>query len=168
MTDKGSQNIPAAVRPTMKHYGVAKGRKGLLDWSFVDERMSRSRNYWISTTRADGRPHAAPVWGVWVDGVLYFSTGGKSVKGRNLALRPEVSVHLESGDEVVIIEGRIEPISSGAELDKASQQYKAKYPPFELKADNPPTAAIYRVMPREVFAWTEKDFPNTATRWVFE
>ncbi len=29
-------------------------------------------NYWICTTRPDGRPHSIPVWGFWLDGGLYF------------------------------------------------------------------------------------------------
>ena len=34
-------------------------------WSAVRDKLAASRNYWVSTTRADGSPHAAPIWGVW-------------------------------------------------------------------------------------------------------
>src|SRR3954449_10964184 len=81
---------------------------GLMPWTTSAERLERSRNYWICTTRADGRPHAAPVWGLWFDGAVVFSTDPTSTKGRNLAHRPDVVVHLESGDEAVIVEGRVE------------------------------------------------------------
>lgn len=48
----------------------------LLPWSWATERLVAARNYWIATTRANGRPHCRPVWGVWFEGVgLYFSTG---------------------------------------------------------------------------------------------
>ena len=50
-------------RPTMKDYGIHTSDEGLMDWSWVDEQMAKSRNYWICTTRPDGKPHAAPVWG---------------------------------------------------------------------------------------------------------
>lgn len=38
----------------------------------------------LSTVRKDGRPHAAPVWYVVEAGAIYFNTGEKTVKGRNL------------------------------------------------------------------------------------
>src|SRR4029077_16770302 len=39
----------------------------------------------LATTRADGRPHVAPVWyAVDDDGPLVFNTGETTVKGRNL------------------------------------------------------------------------------------
>ena len=39
----------------------------------------------LATTRADGRPHVAPVWyTVDDDGTLLFNTGETTVKGRNL------------------------------------------------------------------------------------
>src|ERR1700733_1286341 len=39
----------------------------------------------LATVRADGRPHAAPIWyAVDDDGVILFNTGETTVKGRNL------------------------------------------------------------------------------------
>jgi len=61
---------------------------------------------------ADGLPHAVPVWGVWVDGALYFGTDRRSRKARNLATNQGAVVHLESGDDAVILEGFAEEITS--------------------------------------------------------
>ena len=48
-------NMPAAYSP--------KGVKpNFVRWSFAEERLSKSHNYWICSTRPDGRPHSAPVW----------------------------------------------------------------------------------------------------------
>ena len=60
-----------AIRPKMKDYGIHEGDEGMLTWDFVDEQMANSRNYWISTTRPDGRPHVAPVWGIWKVGMMW-------------------------------------------------------------------------------------------------
>src|SRR5437762_3294087 len=83
------------------------GRVGLdpvlLPWSWAETRLTAARSYWIASTRPDGRPHARPVWGVWQDGAFYFSTG--SLAAGNLARDPHLTVHLDSGAEVVIIEG---------------------------------------------------------------
>jgi hypothetical protein len=56
---------PKASRPYMPGYGIldAKSGSGLLPWSVAVERLTEARNYWIATTRPDGRPHAMPVWG---------------------------------------------------------------------------------------------------------
>src|SRR3954467_12923982 len=100
-------------RPSMPTgYGIATGDDGQLPWSWVERECTKSRNYWICTTRPDGRPHAMPVWGLWFDGALVFSTDPASTKGRNLAARPDVVVHLESGDDVVIVEGRVRELAS--------------------------------------------------------
>jgi hypothetical protein len=95
--------IPRSERPGLDPaYGISAEEEGLLPWSWVRDQTERSRNYWVCTTRPDGRPHAMPVWGVWIDDTLWFSTGDGSVKARNLAADPRVAVHLESGDECVI------------------------------------------------------------------
>src|SRR4051812_22385567 len=96
---------PTPDRPSFQaSYGVDPLlRDEMLDWEDARERLAASRNYWVCTTRPDGRPHVAPVWGLWMDDAFYFSTDSASVKGRNLAARPDVVVHLESGDDVVIV-----------------------------------------------------------------
>lgn len=39
----------------------------------------------LSTVRADGSPHVAPIWFLLDGDEVVFNTGGTSVKGRNLA-----------------------------------------------------------------------------------
>ncbi len=64
-----SPSVPRADRPHMPGYGLvdAGGGKGLLPWSWAVEFLSKGRNYWVATTRPDGRPHVMPVWGIWMD-----------------------------------------------------------------------------------------------------
>lgn len=143
-------------------YGVPTDASGAerLPWSEAERRLADSHNYWLATTRPDGRPHAAPVWGLWVDGALVFSTGRDSRKGRNLAARPELVAHTESGDEVVILEGAVEEIALTPELADA---YEAKY----AFRPEPDLGVWYRLRPRVAQTWLERDFAQTATRWVF-
>jgi nitroimidazol reductase NimA-like FMN-containing flavoprotein (pyridoxamine 5'-phosphate oxidase superfamily) len=113
-----------ASRPRFSpRYGIAESDEGLLTWEWALERLTASRNYWISTTRADGRPHAMPVWGLWLEGAVWFSTHPESQKGRNLAGRPEVVAHLESGDDVAIVEGVAEPVRGGDLLARFIDDY---------------------------------------------
>lgn len=154
-------------RPTMQEYGIAAGDEGLLAWEWVGEQMAKARNYWICSTRPDGRPHAAPVWGVWREGALYFSSGEGSRKVRNFAHQPEIVVHLESGDDVVILEGRIQRTTDRTVIDAANAAYAAKYPPYDLSGGADVIESCFVLRPRVVLAWRESDFATSATRWDF-
>jgi PPOX class probable F420-dependent enzyme len=46
----------------------------------------------VATTRADGRPHAAPVWYDLDGDDIVFTTGADTVKGRNLGRDARVAV----------------------------------------------------------------------------
>lgn len=81
---------PRASRPHMPGYGIlaADQGSGLLPWSWASERLAEAHNYFVATTRPDGRPHVMPVWGLWLDDTFYFSTGRESRKARNLEGNP--------------------------------------------------------------------------------
>jgi hypothetical protein len=145
-----------------------RARKKYLPFGHAEKRLTDSRNYWICTVRPDGRPHSIPVWGFWIDGAVYFGTARSSRKARNLAHNAAVSIHLESGDDVVILEGRAAEINlddppTFKKLDSASRS-KYKMPLMTI----PGETVVYSVRPRVVLAWTEKDFPKNATRWKFD
>jgi hypothetical protein len=159
-----SEREPTSERPDFPDYGIATGHEGLLDWSWAVERLEASRNYWICSTRADGRPHAAPVWGLWLEGMVCFSSGRDSLKARNIGREPEIVVHLESGDEVVIIEGTALRLEDHDLLERFADAYNLKY---GFRPDPDGADPTFGVRPRSALGWTESDFPNTATRWRF-
>jgi hypothetical protein len=135
-------------------------KRKFLAWSFADTRLRKAHNYWLCTTRPDARPHAAPVWGLWSDGAFVFSTDPSSRKARNLAEESRAIVHLESGDEVVIVEGEVERIELTRAIDAA---YHRKYGMHLIGFPGP--AGIFRLRAEVVMAWREKDFSSSATRW---
>ena len=145
-------------------YGIHAAPEGLLDWSWAVERLAASRNYWIGTADEDGRPRAMPVWGVWIDDSIVFGTSPRSRKARNLERDPRVVVHLESGDEAVILEGEIEGIEVTGEIADA---FYAKYDwrPDVTGADSD---GLYRLRPQRAQAWLESAYPKTATRFDFD
>lgn len=146
-------------------YGISTDADGMLPWEWVTEWLTSSRNYWIGTTRADGRPHTIPVWGLWLDEAVYFSTDPESWKGRHLAARPDAVIHLESGDEVVICEGTIERVMADGLPAGFVPAYAAKY---GHEMDTSDLAfGFYRMRPSRVLAWREQDFPTSATRFSF-
>lgn len=146
-------------------YGITAVPGEKLPWERVDRWLVEGRNYWVCTTRPSGRPHAKPVWGIWIDDALLFSTDPASVTGRNLAAGSAVSMHLESGDEAAILDGDVAPEQDHSLLERFADAYQAKYN-FRPSIDNPSTP-VFALRPRTVLSWTEADYPGTATRWVF-
>lgn len=157
--------VPEARRPGLSGY-VQPGK--LLAWSWADERMHRARNYWI-TTKSPDFPSSRPVWGVWHETTLLFSTGGRIAQ--HVAADPRVQVNLESGDELVILEGRAHPLDASLAALWA-ERYNAKYH-WDMPAS---TEDVYQVRPCRVLAWLCDSsgldggmlFSNTATEWRFE
>ncbi len=131
-----------------------------IEWSSVVERVTEARNYWISTTRPSGRPHSVPVWGAWTEDTFFFLTDLKSLTATNLAQNPASEVHLESGDDVVMLFGEFEQADFTASVVDA----------FNSKYEMPPMAEgfpVYRLTLKKAIAWGEQGFPSNATRWRF-
>lgn len=145
--------------------GDAPADGSVLPWSTVVEWLTEARSYWVTSTRADGRPHAMPVWGLWLDGALWFSSDPESVKGRNLAARPDAVVHLESGDEVCILDGRVRRVGPEELPTSFVDAYAAKYA-TELDVTEP-SFGFYVLDARTALTWREVDYPTSATRWTF-
>jgi hypothetical protein len=114
---------PRASRPYMPGYGVqgADEGAGLLPWAWAQGRLEASRNYWVTTLWPDGRPHSMPVWGVWDDEVLWFSSSLGSRKARNVAGDPRCVIATEDANEPVVLEGRAED-RGGARCDRAGRR----------------------------------------------
>lgn len=161
-----SAPIPGPIR-VVEGYGLsdAPADGTALAWSTIVEWLVGSRNYWVCTTRPDGRPHAIPVWGLWLADTLWFSTDPGSYKARNLAANPEVVVHLESGDEVCVLEGAVRRVESAELPVSFVDAYEGKYE-FRMDLTNA-NYGLYQLAPRVALTWTEADFPTTATRWTF-
>jgi Pyridoxamine 5'-phosphate oxidase len=157
---------PNASRPDMPEYGLlaADQGQGLLPWHWAQSRLEKSQNYWVATTRPDGRPHAAAVWGVWMDDVYYFSTGRISRKARNLAANPSCVICTENAAEAVIVEGVAELVLDHPVLECIDEAYQVKY-----GSAFPSDSNVYAVYPKVVFGFieAETEFPGSATRWNF-
>ena len=152
-------------------YGVPTTDEGMLDWSWAVERLDAALNYWFSTTRPDGRPHVMPAWAVWLDGELYFEGSSLTRRARNLASNPAIAVHLESGDEVVILEGEAREVGKPerALAVRLSAAFTAKYAATTYDYRPPPEqwdrGGLWAMRPRVAFGWSS--FPSDTTRWVF-
>ena len=116
-----------------------------LEWAWVDDQLRRAMTYWV-IARTDGHPHPRPVWGVWRDERLQLSIGTPTTLE---ALRddPTVTVHLDSGTDVVVVEGASLGSSSDAAVVKA---YDDKY---DWSYDAATYGPLTTVAPVRVLAW---------------
>ena len=103
-------------------------------WDDVERLLTEAQLYWIITVRADGRPHAVPLVGVWADGAFVFCTGADEQKRHNLERNPHVAVTTgstgangwDSGKDVVV-EGTAQRVTDADALQALADAWFAKY-----------------------------------------
>ena len=61
-------------------------------WASTREALEAAQLSWVSTVRADGRPHVTPLVAVWLDGADHFTTGPGEQKAVNLAVDPNCTL----------------------------------------------------------------------------
>jgi PPOX class probable F420-dependent enzyme len=161
---------PRASRPHMPGYGIrgpAQGT-GLLPWSWATERLTRSHDYWLATTRPDGRPHVMPVWGLWWEDAVWFSSGLRSSKARNLAADPRCAITTDDPLEPVVVEGTAAPVRDADAIRGFAERLGAKYETdYADDFFDPDVNGTYRVTPTWAFGLVESDFEGSPTRWDF-
>ncbi|MEZ4718224.1 MAG: pyridoxamine 5'-phosphate oxidase family protein [Caldilineaceae bacterium] len=113
------------------------------------EKFAQADCCWFSSVRPDGRAHLAPIWHVWHAGRVYVVTRDKSVRARNVAHNPHVSVALPDPMNVFIIEGTAAP---APDTEAALQPlFKAKYD-WDISTDAD-YDLILAVTPVKLMAW---------------
>ncbi len=160
---------PKVSRPKFPD-GYLEAPKNLLGWADVEEHFAQAVNYWVCTTQPNGHPHVVPKWGVWLGRQFYFDGSPETKHARNLQSNPNVAVHLESGDKVVILYGTGQAITKpSSEVAQAvaalyGKKYrKLGYAPEPTQWDN---GGLFSVTAHKVLAWTQ--FTEDPTRFIFE
>ena len=141
-----------------------------LSWPEVAARLAPWRSYWLGSTTPSGAPHAAPVWGAVLDDVLYIFSERSTVKARNIAADPRVIVHLESGEEVLIVRGVADEVGGPAGLPRVLAAFAAKYTGEDdrqyLPGVDPAVDVIYAIRPRSAMMWRLADYETSQRRWT--
>jgi len=140
-----------------------------LTWAEVAGRLSAARTYWLGTTMPSGAPHAAPVWGAVVGETLYLYSERRTVKARNLAADPRLVLHLESGEDVLIVRGTATDAGTPAQVPEVVAALAAKYTrpgdrPYLPNAD-PDFDVVYAIRPRSAMVWRMDDYEGSQRRW---
>ncbi len=159
---------PQVTRPLFPEGYVDHPGK-LLAWKTVEKTFAKAKHYWLCTTRPDGRPHAAPIWGVWIDGRAYFDGSPQTRHARNIKENPRVVWHLESGRKPIVLEGTAAEIKPAPELARRiAGEYSAKYAAlgYSPKPDSWDSGGLFEITPKSVIAWTQ--FTEDPTKFIFE
>jgi hypothetical protein len=161
-----SRADPTPAWPSLAEGYGTDARRGApgdsLPWATVVQWLRDARNYWLCTARRDASVHVKPVWALWMDGAVVFSTSPESVSGRRLRADPRATVHTE-GEHVAVVEGVVEWL---AEAPSAFVlEYESKYG-WRVDPSDAGTPLL-ALRPRVVLSWDEAELAGTMTRWTF-
>ena len=151
-------------------------------WEETRHVLETAEVFWLSTVRADGRPHVTPVSALWLDGTLYFQTGGIAQKTRHLRGNPHVTLttgcnHLATGFDAVV-EGDAVPCADVAVLERLNQMWRTLWGedwPIELRDGvfyetggerRGEPLLVFAVTPTKIFAYARGD-QWSQTRYQF-
>jgi Pyridoxamine 5'-phosphate oxidase len=149
---------------------------GATAWADSARVLEDAELYWLTTVRADGRPHVTPLIGVVVDGVPHFCTGLREQKARNLAGRADVAVTTGNNTWAqgldVVVEGVAVRVVARPALQVLADAYVAKYGEvwrFDVGDDGfrsgEDAAAVFRVEPTKVMAFAKEPHGQTTYRF---
>ena len=156
---------PMALRLELPRGYERSDTHRVLSWNGIRRQLAEALNYWLVTSDQEGVPHVTPVWGTWVDDAFYF-TGIPTAKwARNIETRPRASIHLESGDNVVIVDGVVEDLPSIQDEGVSREIVDSWTSKYGRLIPDPVADGMFCLRASKARGWTE--FPNDVTSWTF-
>jgi pyridoxamine 5'-phosphate oxidase-like protein len=150
---------------------------GPTPWSNAAHVLEHAELYWLTTVRADGRPHVTPLIGVAQDEVVHFCTGLREQKARNLEHSTQVALTTGSNTWAdgldVVVEGTAVRVTERDALQRLADAYEAKYGSvwhFEVGegvfGEGEDAAAVFRIEPLKVLAFAKRPHAQTTYRFT--
>jgi general stress protein 26 len=146
------------------------------EWDQARKELETAELFWITTVRADGRPHVTPLVAVWLDDALHFCTGAAEQKALNLASNPHVILttgcnRWDVGLDVVV-EGDALRVTDDAILRRLAEAWTTKWDgrwQFEVRGggfhhEEGGEAIVFGVAPTKVLAFAKGTFSHTRHR----
>jgi nitroimidazol reductase NimA-like FMN-containing flavoprotein (pyridoxamine 5'-phosphate oxidase superfamily) len=143
------------------------------EWDEARRVLETAELFWISTVRADGRPHVTPLVAVWLDGAIHFCTGPAEQKALNLRGNPHVILstgcnHWDSGLDVMV-EGDAVQVTDDDMLERLARAWSAKWDGrWQFEARNGSfyhqgrgMALVFSVTPGKILAFAKGTFSYT-------
>jgi hypothetical protein len=83
----------------------------------------RAERFWLATSGPAGRPHLNGVGARWFDGTLYFTSGARTRKSRNLEMRAHCVIAAELPELDLTFEGRAKRVADPATVERLARHY---------------------------------------------
>jgi Pyridoxamine 5'-phosphate oxidase len=147
-------------------------------WEETRERLETAELFWISTVRADGRPHVTPLVAVWLDDAIHFCTGTGEQKSVNLTANRHVILttgcnNWDRGLDIVV-EGDAVPVTDDAALARLARAWQAKWDArwrYDVgdgcfhHPGSEERVLVFSVAPAKVLAFAKGEFSATRHRF---
>jgi general stress protein 26 len=152
-------------------------------WQAARQVLEKAEMFWLTTVRADGRPHVTPLVAVWLDNAIYFGTGAHEQKAHNLRANSHVILttgcdQWERGLDVVV-EGNALRVTDDALLKQLASAWANKWDgrwQYEVHdgsfheagggaAGEGGGAMVFSVVPTKVLAFGKGTFTQTRHRF---
>lgn len=117
----------------------------------IEARLGREQTIWLATTRADGRPHLAPVWFIYHGGSVFICTAAGSQKMFNMERIRKATVALPNTQDVLILEGTV-GFPRGNTVDEVARQFNDKYG-WDMLQDTDADWKLAEIIPSKVLTW---------------
>lgn len=153
-----------------------------IPWSRARDMLATSSatpeiTYFLGTVGPDGRPHAAGVGALWMDGDLYFTSGPRARKTRHLEGNPHCTISARLPTIDLVFEGEAARVADAHTLGAAASAYRgggwpaevagdALTAPFSAPSAGPAPWHLYRFTCHTVYGVATAE-PYGATRWLF-
>ena len=147
-------------------------------WDRTRRALEEAQMFWVTTVRADGRPHMTPLVAVWADRALYFCTGGREQKAVNLRGNPHVilSTGCNTWDKGldVVVEGDAVQVTDDDALSRLAATWTAKWDgrwQYQVRdgafrdPEGEEPVLVFAVAPAKVLAFAKGDFSHTSHRF---
>ena len=160
---------PKITRPEFPK-GYVDKPASYLTWAWVAEQLTEAKHYWLASVRSNGKPHVVPRWGVFIDNKFYYDGSPETRHARNILGNPNVTLHLESGEKAIILEGTSRPADKpDPEFAKQlANAISAKYAVlgYAPEPNQWDEGGLYIFTPRQCIAWSK--FNEDPTKFIFE
>jgi general stress protein 26 len=144
------------------------------EWDKTLRALETAELFWITTVRADGRPHVTPLVAVWLDGALHFTTGETEQKAVNLRTNPHVVLTTGRNDWDkgldVVVEGDAVRVTDEDTLRRLAQAWALKWDgqwQYQVRdgsfhhPDGDQAVLVFAVAPAKVLAFGKGSFSHT-------
>ena len=146
-------------------------------WATTREVLETAQLSWVTTVRADGRPHVTPLVSVWLDDAAHFTTGPGEQKAVNLSGNPHVALTTGSNRWKegldLVVEGEAVRVTDDSRLRTLADLWRSKYhgdwdfavEEGAFRHGDGGSAVVFEVAPTKVLAFAKGRFAQTRFRF---